>query len=43
MELFAELDQQLTQEFQSLSLNAMDSTLISGTLRFTGYINGQAI
>ena len=43
MELCLDSDQQLTQEFQSLSLHAMDSTVISGTLRFTGYINGHAI
>lgn len=42
-EILSESTQQLQQEFQSLSLHAMDSTLISGTLRFTGYINGHVV
>lgn len=43
LESIPELDHLLTQEFQSLSLHAMDSKLIFGTLRFTGYVNGHAI
>ncbi|XP_039115571.1 uncharacterized protein LOC120251094 [Dioscorea cayenensis subsp. rotundata] len=33
----------LEQEFQSLSLHAMNRRMVSGTLRFTGYINGYSI
>lgn len=43
VETIQESTQSLQQDFQSLSLHAMDSSLISGTLRFTGYINGHAV
>lgn len=35
--------EQLQQDFQSLSLHAMDSTIIFGTLRYVGYINGHVV
>lgn len=42
-EFSPEQSQQLQQEFQSFLLYAMDSAVISGTLRFTGRINGHKI
>ncbi|XP_039123663.1 uncharacterized protein LOC120260295 [Dioscorea cayenensis subsp. rotundata] len=36
-------EMQLQQEFQSLYLHAMNRRLVSGTLRFTGCINGYSV
>lgn len=42
-ELISAPTDQLQQDFQSLSLHAVDSTVLSGTFGFTGYINGQVV